>query len=826
MSLNHIDLSGFDKNKKYRSKVKGRSVPPPPKDHKTHGQFLLTAIEKSFKEYDSYRTKIKVDPLENNIDGLYINIEGNLEDGLKFDSLDNVSFHLCNVKTDSENNLITATVFIPSSKRDAFLKKFQQYFDTSDETTPKNLSLISTIVNLKIADLESFWTDEKNEFPQDGNQQYWWEIWLNKPKNRIISDEEIEKFCNAIGASYSDQRINLKRTVIILVKASKQQLEKSIFLISNLEELKFVGDSPSFFLDQTSKDNQDWIDDLQKRIVYGATYQQIKISILDTGVNYNHPLLSNFIGHQDCCSYGSNGVRWPLYTPYSPKSTHGSLQAGIAIYDNLMTALTSTTPIQVNYSLESGRILPDYGHNSPQMYGYITQNICYQLEVKNTKIKRIFSMAVTASDSTGRPSSWSSAVDNLVYEGSKRLFMISAGNSRNINPNLDNWDNVSLNPIQDPAQAWNAITVGAYTQLYRVNDPNYHHWNICSNPGEVTVSSTSSIIWNWGKNAPIKPEVVFEGGNYLISPCQTQLDTCDELGILTTAGSSNLFDLHRDTSAATAKASKYIAEIVSKYPKYWPETHRAILIHSAEWTPKMKDWVKNQGNRPIDKLNMLRTVGFGVPNLDIALNSNKNKVMLIVEREILPLVKGPNSIQFNEMHLHDIPFPQNLNELVNENPAINAKLKVTLSYFIEPNPSTKIASNKYSYRSIGLIFKVKSSLQTDRNFFASINDLESYTDYEGSDSSNEGWALNNDLRRLGSIHSDVWEGSIADLVNMDKIAILPIFGWWKNPKSEIDEFKVRYSLVISVDIDNEIDIYSGIQSMISNAIKVPNEIFV
>lgn len=824
MSLNHIDLLGFDKNKKYRSKIKGRGTPPPQKDHKTHGQFLLKAVEQSFKEYESYRTKI--DPLENNVEGIYIDIEGNLEDGLKFDSLDNVSFHLCNVRTDSENNLITATVFIPASKKDSFLKKFQQYLDTSDDTTPKNLPLINTIVNLRIADLESFWTDEKNDFPKDRNQQYWWEIWLNKPKNRAISDEEIEKFCNTIGASYSDQRINLKRTVIILVKASRKQLEKSVFLISNLEELRFVGDSPSFFLDQTPKDNQDWVNDLQNRIVYGTTYQQIKISILDTGVNYNHPLLSNFIGQQDCCSYGSNGVRWPLYTPYSPKNAHGSLQAGIAIYDNLMMALTSTTPIQINHSIESGRILPDYGSNNPQMYGYITQNICYQLELKNKNIKRIFSMAVTANDSTGRPSSWSSALDNLVYEGSKRLFMISAGNSRNINPSLDNWDNVSLNPVQDPAQAWNAITVGAYTQLYAFNDPNYHHWNVCSNPGEITVSSTSSIIWNWGKNAPIKPEVVFEGGNYLISPCQTQLDTCDELGILTTAGNSNHFDLHRDTSAATAKASKYMAEIVCKYPKYWPETHRAILIHSAEWTQKMKDWVRSQGNRPADKLNMLRTVGYGVPNLDIALNSNKNKVMLIVEREIVPLVKNNSSIQFNEMHLHDIPFPKNLKDLVNENPAINSKLKVTLSYFIEPNPSTKIASNKYSYRSVGLIFKVKSSLQTDRNFFASINDLENYSGYEGSDNSNEGWALNNDLRRLGSVHSDVWEGSIADLVNMNKIAILPIFGWWKNTKSEIDEFKVRYSLVISLDIENEIDIYSGIQNMISNAIKVPNEIYV
>lgn len=60
------------------------------------------------------------------------------------------------------------------------------------------------------------------------------------------------------------------------------------------------------------------------------------------------------------------------------------------------------------------------------------------------------------------------------------------------------------------------------------------------------------------------------------------------------------------------------------------------------------------------------------------------------------------------MHVHEIPMPEILYNLVQNKPQTNAKLKVTLSYFVEPNPSTKILSNKYYYRSVGFTFKVKA----------------------------------------------------------------------------------------------------------------------
>ena len=87
--------------------------------------------------------------------------------------------------------------------------------------------------------------------------------------------------------------------------------------------------------------------------------------------------------------------------------------------------------------------------------------------------------------------------------------------------------------------------------------------------------------------------------------------------------------------------------------------------------------------------------------------------------------------------------------------------------------------------------------------------------YTGSQNSYDGWLFKDDFRRLGSVHSDSWEGTIADLVSMDTIVVFPIYGWWKNSKFVREDYTVRYSLIISVESDSDIDIYNGIQNLIA-----------
>jgi hypothetical protein len=91
-----------------------------------------------------------------------------------------------------------------------------------------------------------------------------------------------------------------------------------------------------------------------------------------------------------------------------------------------------------------------------------------------------------------------------------------------------------------------------------------------------------------------------------------------------------------------------------------------------------------------------------------------------------------------------------------------------------------------------------------------------------SRSSSIKWVIGPNNRNVGSIHSDVWTGTGADLSTSNYIAVYPASGWWKERKSLNGyEKKIRYSLIISLYTEAEdIDLYTPIV----NKIKVPIEI--
>ena len=84
-------------------------------------------------------------------------------------------------------------------------------------------------------------------------------------------------------------------------------------------------------------------------------------------------------------------------------------------------------------------------------------------------------MAVTsANPARGRPSSWSAAVDQLCFEeANRRLIILSAGNIAGDLTAADHLTRNDLEPVDDPAQAWNALTIGAFTDKVDIIDPDF-----------------------------------------------------------------------------------------------------------------------------------------------------------------------------------------------------------------------------------------------------------------------------------------------------------------------------------------------------------------
>ncbi|MBF0488153.1 MAG: S8 family serine peptidase [Nitrospirae bacterium] len=142
--------------------------------------------------------------------------------------------------------------------------------------------------------------------------------------------------------------------------------------------------------------------------------------------------------------------------------------------------------------------------------------------------------------------------------------------------------------------------------------------------------STTSLSWIWRK-WPIKPEVVFEGGNVASGPNDSIVDI-DDLQLLSTNHEPHIaqFASFNGTSAASAQAAWMAAQIQIQYPGAWPETIRALIIHSAKWTDTMKSqFSESQSPNKKDCARLLRICGYGVPNLNRASYCSSNSLTLI-----------------------------------------------------------------------------------------------------------------------------------------------------------------------------------------------------
>jgi hypothetical protein len=214
-----------------------------------------------------------------------------------------------------------------------------------------------------------------------------------------------------------------------------------------------------------------------------------------------------------------------------------------------------------------------------------------------------------------------------------------------------------------------------------------------------------------------------------------------------------------------------------------------------------------------------------VPNLERAKYSLTNEFTLVSENVITPFTKKPNASasddpKLNQMQLYQLPWPSDLLRGIPSEQDV--KLKVTLSYFIEPNPSRRGFKKRYSYQSHGLRFEVIRPGQPLDNFKAQVNALMVDEEYESPEGDTSGWTLGSSLRKRGSIHSDIWIGSAQDLADMHTIAICPVGGWWKY-RTGMDRWQneVRYSLLISLEApDTDVDIYSEVETIIENSITI------
>ena len=141
-------------------------------------------------------------------------------------------------------------------------------------------------------------------------------------------------------------------------------------------------------------------------------------------------------------------------------------------------------------------------------------------------------------------------------------------------------------PLEDPAQSWNALTIGGFT----------HEGTGPAPPPvlEPVVPANHRSPFSRGSQSladdltPIKPEVLFEAGNML----SDATGFCGWHPAVSLLAPGSTWDEPLvpfwATSAAVGVAGNFVGSCRQPFPICWPETHRALTVDSARLAQPMR----------------------------------------------------------------------------------------------------------------------------------------------------------------------------------------------------------------------------------------------
>lgn len=809
--FSHLFLPGpSDSRADYSSPRRGSELRLPAQDRRTHAEYVKNALDTAWVQAQERRAVA-----HSSRQGVYLEFVSEPGFDLALRSLESrrAGIKLLNVRTEAQagSEITRATVFVPLDKSSHFLQKVIAYA-TKDRpakkdgtSTPKNAALIQSIGDVRAAILESsFWQDSAEQLPGDSPE--WVEAWISSEDLSVI--EAFNQLCTDLKITRGEGSLSFPERTVQLILANRQQLGDLIEHSDSIAEFRHAREVATFFIEQENADQVRLVDQLLARMTIHDV-NNVCVLVLDHGVNNGHRLLEPVLSDVDCHAASPD---WGTHDDHG----HGTLMAGTAVLGDILHGLDTQGPIIIRHRLESAKILPPPPEKNPRrLWGHFMARGISRAEIQAPHRKRVICMAVTSGDDLqrGRPSSWSGQIDELAsgYEDDRqRLIIVGAGNV----DDPENWKrfpeaNITCQ-VQDPAQAWNALTVGAYTEKTRITDAMLASYTPIAETGDLSPFSSTSSTWP-GRKWPIKPEVLFEGGNVASGPNGAVFDT-DYLKLISTYHDPQVaqFSSFDGTSVASAQAACMAARLQAEYPNAWPETIRGLIVHSAEWTETQKRlYLQNESKGAYYQL--AKICGYGVPNIERAISCAANSLSLISQADLQPFAKHRAKSYYvsKDMHIYRLPWPIDVLQELGEIPV---QMRVTLSYFIEPSPGEVGWKDRYRYASHALRFELNGPGEVEDEFVQRVNrNAREDNKHPGTEGAVDHWMLG-ESRNGGSIHSDLWSGPAAELASSNLIAVHPAVGWWRE-RPHLGRFdrRTRYSLIVSFSLPGQnIDIYTPV----------------
>ena len=813
----HIFLAGPNRTEPFTNPRQGGGVTLlPSRDRVSHSAYLRQKLEAAWREDEQRQAVAHADR-----NGVYVDFVSEPGFDLAITSLENLhsGIRLLNVRQEGGQGVerTKATVYVPNAQRRYFLNKVQMYAEeTTKKGNPKNAPLVNSVSDIRRSLLESFWLDTPALMPSTAPA--WVEVWLSADSDEVI--QRFSALLQGLQIERAEGDLRFPERSVVLILAIRAQLEHLVEVSDDIAELRLAKEVASTFVETANQEQAERVKGLLARTRFRFEHDVV-VTVLDSGVNNGHALLQPLLADADCHAVVP---AWKTRDDLG----HGTLMAGTAAYGDLLAILNSTNRVVVTHRLESAKILPPPPAQNPKkLWGYMTAQGVYLAEIQAPNRKRVACLAVTSTDDRdqGRPSSWSAMIDELssgYSDGTRRLFIVCAGNTYGSDEFRNYPASNITNEVHDPGQSWNALTVGAFTEKTRIVDPTLRGYTPIAPSGGLSPFSTTSTTWE--RKWPLKPDVVFEGGNVARGP-NDSVQATDDLKLLSTYHDPQVaqFAPFDATSAAAAQAAWMAAVIHSHYPEMWPETVRALIVHTAEWTDAMRNqFLPAPPVQPTktDYGKLVRICGYGVPSLERALYCATNSLTLVGQAELQPYGERNGRRVTQDMHFYRLPWPL---EVLRDLGETDVKMQVTLSYFVEPGPGEVGWQNRYRYASHALRFAVNGPGESDDEFIRRINDqARDDGEHPGTEGPGDRWLIGENTRNVGSVHSDTWQGRAADLALSNLVCVFPAVGWWRE-RHHLGRVKnrARYALLVSIRTPAlNVDIYTPVAIKVGIAVPV------
>ena len=524
-----------------------------------------------------------------------------------------------------------------------------------------------------------------------------------------------------------------------------------------------------------------------------------KVCNIDSGIQERHTLLRPAIDSPNSKSWVPGEIS--KTSDYVSNGGHGTRVAGAILYPRTIPRSGSQKAI---CWIQNARVL-DANCQLPQ--SLFPPNLLGDIVSYYTDIgTKLFNHSITGSVPCRRQymSAWAATIDNLTWQNDI-LFIVAAGNlpldTRTGLTRLSVKEHLVANRthpdylledscrIANPAQSFQALTVGSIASCDRHVPP----YSSISKKDQPSAFSCSGLgIWE-----TIKPEVVEYGGDLVrdegTPPNITfPKEVCPELVRSTLGGGPVIASDKVGTSFAAPKVTHILARIATELPNESCLLYRGLVVQSARWL----EWAFSED---INKKDVLRHIGYGLPDVNRALGNTPNRITLITQ--------GERRIKARQADVYQVKLPE---ELLTQGEELEILVEVTLSYKAQPRRTRR---NRRKYLSTWLDWDCSKKGEDPDSFLARI-----LKEYDAPDDAEKGegtfkWELGKQnrygkvkdvSRSAGTLQKDWTVVKSFQLREAFCIAVVGHQGWNNNPDAQ-----APYSLVVSFEaLESNIPIYT------------------